>query len=49
MRKSNENGEMMKIAVSGKGGVGKTTISSMIVRELASRGRNVLYYYCQGG
>lgn len=32
----------MKIAISGKGGVGKTTISSMIVRELASRGRKVL-------
>lgn len=32
----------VKIAISGKGGVGKTTISSMIVRELASRGRKVL-------
>lgn len=42
MVKSNETEEMMKIAVSGKGGVGKTTISSMIVRELAARGRNVL-------
>ena len=32
----------MKIAVSGKGGVGKTTISSMIVCALRERGRSVL-------
>lgn len=32
----------MKIAVSGKGGVGKTTVSSLIVRELVHRGRRVL-------
>jgi CO dehydrogenase maturation factor len=32
----------MKIAVSGKGGVGKTTISSMIVCALAARGKPVL-------
>jgi len=32
----------MKIAVSGKGGVGKTTISSMIVCALRERGRPVL-------
>ncbi len=32
----------MKIAISGKGGVGKTTISSMIAYGLAKRGRQVL-------
>ena len=32
----------MKIAVSGKGGVGKTTISSMIAHGLAERGKSVL-------
>lgn len=32
----------MKLAVSGKGGVGKTTISSMIVLELARRGKQLL-------
>lgn len=32
----------MKIAISGKGGVGKTTISSMIAFGLAERGRPVL-------
>lgn len=32
----------MKIAVSGKGGVGKTTISAFLVQTLADRGRQVL-------
>jgi len=32
----------MKIAVSGKGGVGKTTISSMIAHGLAERGKSVV-------
>jgi len=32
----------MKIAISGKGGVGKTTISSMIAHGLAERGKSVL-------
>lgn len=32
----------MKIAISGKGGVGKTTIGSMLILELARRGKPVL-------
>lgn len=32
----------MKIAVSGKGGVGKTTLSAFLVRWFASQGQNVL-------
>mgnify|MGYP001089469236 CR=1 FL=1 len=32
----------LKVAVSGKGGVGKTTISAMIARRLAARGQRVL-------
>ncbi len=32
----------LKIAVSGKGGVGKTTISSLLIRHLAAKGRRVL-------
>ena len=32
----------MKIAISGKGGVGKTTISTFLVQALADRGRQVL-------
>ena len=32
----------MKIAVSGKGGVGKTTISSLICRALEAGGREVI-------
>ena len=32
----------MKIAVSGKGGVGKTTFSAMMARALAERGLKVL-------
>ena len=32
----------MKIAVSGKGGVGKTTLSAFLVRKFASEGKNVL-------
>ena len=33
---------MMKIAVSGKGGVGKTTLAGVMARMLASRGRKVI-------
>ncbi len=32
----------MKIAVSGKGGVGKTTISALLIQALADKGRHVL-------
>ena len=32
----------MKIALSGKGGVGKTTVCSMIIRDMAERGNKVL-------
>ncbi|MBW1864750.1 MAG: AAA family ATPase, partial [Deltaproteobacteria bacterium] len=32
----------MKIAVSGKGGVGKTTFSSLLIRTLNDDGRHVL-------
>ncbi len=32
----------MKIAISGKGGVGKTTLSAMMARELAEQGKRVL-------
>jgi len=32
----------MKLAVSGKGGVGKTTFASLLIRELSDQGRRVL-------
>lgn len=32
----------MKLAISGKGGVGKTTFSSMLIRTLSDRGKKVL-------
>jgi CO dehydrogenase maturation factor len=32
----------MKLAISGKGGVGKTTFASLLIRNLSSQGRNVL-------
>ncbi len=32
----------MKIAITGKGGVGKTTLSALLARELAEQGRRVL-------
>ena len=32
----------MKIAISGKGGVGKTTIASFLIRALADQGKKVL-------
>lgn len=36
----------MKITIAGKGGVGKTTLSSALARELASRRRRVLVVDC---
>jgi len=35
-------GETMKIAISGKGGVGKTTFASFLIKALADRGTKVL-------
>jgi CO dehydrogenase maturation factor len=35
-------GNTMKIAVSGKGGVGKTTFSALLIRTLSDRGKKVL-------
>ncbi|MFH1833980.1 MAG: AAA family ATPase [bacterium] len=32
----------MKLAVTGKGGVGKTTVSALLAKELAARGRHVV-------
>ena len=32
----------MKIAISGKGGVGKTTLSALLAQAYADAGRNVL-------
>jgi len=32
----------MKLAVTGKGGVGKTTVSALLARELVARGRQVV-------
>jgi len=32
----------MKLAITGKGGVGKTTVSALLARELAARGRQVV-------
>jgi len=36
----------MRLGVSGKGGVGKTTISAVLARELARRGRRVVAIDC---
>ncbi len=36
----------MRIGISGKGGVGKTTISAVLARELARRGRRVIAIDC---
>jgi len=36
----------MRIGISGKGGVGKTTISAVLARELARRGRRVVAIDC---
>jgi CO dehydrogenase maturation factor len=41
-RKYPERRDLMKIAVSGKGGVGKTTFASFLIRSLADEGRKVL-------
>ena len=32
----------MKIAISGKGGVGKTTLASLIIKNFSDRGNKVL-------
>ncbi len=39
---SGEKEVCMKIAISGKGGVGKTTLCSLLAREMARQGRTVL-------
>ena len=36
----------MRLGISGKGGVGKTTISAVLSRELAQRGRRVVAIDC---
>jgi len=36
----------MRLGISGKGGVGKTTISAVLARELARRGRTVIAIDC---
>jgi CO dehydrogenase maturation factor len=36
------NGEEMKIAITGKGGVGKTTLTALLAQALADTGRDVL-------
>lgn len=36
----------MRLGIAGKGGVGKTTISSVLARELARRGHNVIAVDC---
>lgn len=36
----------MRLGISGKGGVGKTTISAVLARELARRGRRVIAIDC---
>jgi len=36
----------MRLGISGKGGVGKTTISAVLSRELARRGRPVIALDC---
>lgn len=36
----------MKLGISGKGGVGKTTISAVLARELARRGHRVVAIDC---
>jgi len=40
-----QNAEM-RLGISGKGGVGKTTISAVLSRELARRGRRVIAIDC---
>lgn len=37
---------VMRLGISGKGGVGKTTISAVLARELARRGRRVVAIDC---
>ena len=36
----------MRLGISGKGGIGKTTISAVLSRELARRGRHVVAMDC---
>ena len=36
-----QNGEKMKIAVTGKGGVGKTTLAALLAQAYADNGKQV--------
>ncbi len=42
LRDIHHRGWVMKIAISGKGGVGKTTLAGVMARILAAEGRKVL-------
>ncbi len=42
LRTKRTSGDVMKIGIVGKGGVGKTTTSSLLARALVARGRRVL-------
>ena len=41
-RRKSERKKIMKLAISGKGGVGKTTFSSLLIRTLNAAGKHVL-------
>lgn len=42
MRKENKGNNGVKVAISGKGGVGKTTLAAFVIKEVAKRGMKVL-------
>lgn len=42
MRKENKGNNGVKVAISGKGGVGKTTLAAFVIKEVAKRGLKVL-------
>jgi CO dehydrogenase maturation factor len=42
IQEKKENISTMKIAISGKGGVGKTTFASFLIKALADQGKKVL-------